>query len=381
MDFSLAPAQEELQAAVIEFARGELNDALRERDHASVFSREGFRKCAEFGVQGLPVPPEYGGQGEGLTTTIAVMEGLGYGCRDAGLLFSINASMWTNSIPILVFGSEEQKRKYLPPLCRGELVGANGGSEPEAGSDIFSLRTRAVRDGDHYVLDGSKTYVTNAQVADLIVTYATLNREWGLTGICAFVVERGMPGLRVGGELHKMGLRTSPMAEVFFEGCRVPAANLLGRAGRGAAVFNCAMEWERGCILATCLGAMRRQLEQCIAHARERKQFGHAIGDFQSVSNRIVDMKLRLDAARMLVYRIGWLKDAGKPAELEAAEAKLFTSEAFVQSSLDAVRTFGGYGFMSEAEVERDVRDAIGSLFSSGTSDIQRNIIARKLGL
>jgi alkylation response protein AidB-like acyl-CoA dehydrogenase len=381
LDFGLTPAQEELQAAVIEFAKRELNDGLRERDHASLFSHEGWRRCAEFGIHALPIPPAYGGQGEGLTTTIAVMEGLGYGCRDAGLLFSINASLWTNSIPILAFGSEEQKQKYLPGLCRGELIGANGGSEPGAGSDIFGLRTRAVRDGDHYVLEGSKTYVTNAQVADLIVTYATLNREWGLTGICAFVVERGTRGLRIGGELHKMGLRTSPMAEVFFEDCRVPAANLLGRAGRGAAVFNCAMEWERGCILATCLGAMRRQLEQCIEYAGERKQFGRTIGEFQSVSNRIADMKLRLDAARLLVYRIGWLKDAGRTAELEAAIAKLFTSEAFVQSSLDAMRTFGGYGFMTELEVERDARDAIGSLFSSGTSDIQRNIIARKLGL
>ena len=381
MDFALTPAQSELQGAVIEFARGELNDRLRERDHGSIFSADGWRKCADFGIQGLPIPPEYGGQGADLTTTIAVMEGLGYGCRDAGLLFSINASMWTNAIPILAFGSEEQKRRYLPPLCRGELIGANGGSEPEAGSDIFSLRTRAVRDGDHYVLDGAKTYVTNAQVADLIVTYATVDRSYGLHGITAFVVERGTPGLRILGELHKMGLRTSPMAEVAFEGVRVAVANRLGREGRGAAVFNCAMEWERGCILATCLGAMRRQLEQCIDHARTRKQFGHAIGDFQSVSNRIADMRLRLDAARMLVYRIGWLKDRGQPSELEAAMAKLYTSEAFVQSSLDAVRTFGGYGFMTEAEIERDVRDAIGSLFSSGTSDVQRNIIATKLGL
>jgi hypothetical protein len=162
---------------------------------------------------------------------------------------------------------------------------------------------------------------------------------------------------------------------------RVPVANRLGREGRGAAVFNCAMDWERGCILATCLGAMRRQLEQCIDYARTRKQFGKTIAGFQSVSNRIADMRVRLDAARFLVYRIGWLKDRGEPSELEAAMAKLYTSEAFVQSSLDAVRTFGGYGFMTETEVERDVRDAIGSLFSSGTSDIQRNIIATKLGL
>jgi hypothetical protein len=381
MDFSLTPAQQELQNAATLFARGELNDALRARDAASEFSRASWDACARFGVHALPVPVEHGGQGADLTSTIAVMEGLGYGSGDAGLLFSINASLWTNTIPLLQFGSAEQKARYLPPLTRGEWIGANAGSEPEAGSDIFGLRTRAVRDGDHYVLTGAKTWVTNAQVADLFVVYATLDPAFGLMGITAFLVERGTPGLEVGGALHKMGLRTSPMAEVFLDGVRVPVANRLGREGRGAAVFNCAMDWERGCILAACLGAMRRQLERCVEHAKTRRQFGRAIGEFQSVSNRIADMKTRLDAARLLVYRIGWLKDRGQPSELEAALAKLFVSEAYVQSSLDAMRTFGASGYMQELEIERDARDAIGSLFSSGTSDIQRNIVAKKLGL
>ena len=381
MDFSLTPAQQELQNAAIEFAKGELNDSLRERDAKSEFSREGWRKCAAFGVHSLPVPAAFGGQGADLTTTIAVMEGLGYGSKDAGLLFSINASLWTNTIPLLSFGTDEQKARFLPQLCRGDWIGANGGSEPEAGSDIFSLRTRAVRDGGDYVLNGSKTWVTNAQVADLFVVYATLDPAYGLMGITAFLVERATPGLRVGGDLHKMGMRTSPMAEVFLDDARVPAANRLGREGRGAAVFNCAMDWERGCILAACLGGMRRQLEHCIDYAKTRKQFGKSIGEFQSVTNRITDMKMRLDAARLLVYRIGWLKDRGQPSELEAALAKLFTSEAYVQSSLDAMRTFGATGYMQESEIERETRDAIGSLFSSGTSDIQRNIVAKKLGL
>ncbi|MBM4385604.1 MAG: acyl-CoA dehydrogenase family protein [Deltaproteobacteria bacterium] len=381
MDFSLTPAQLELQNAAIDFARGELNDALRERDAASQFSREGWRKCAEFGVHALPVPTAHGGQGADLTTTIAVMEGIGYGSTDAGLLFSINASLWTNTIPLLQFGSGEQKARFLPKLTRGDWIGANLGSEPEAGSDIFGLRTRAVRDGDAYVLAGAKTWATNAPVADLFVVYATLDPALGLMGITAFLLEKGTPGLRIGGELHKMGLRTSPMAEVFLDDVRVPVTNRLGREGRGAAVFNCAMDWERGCILATCLGAMRRQLERCIDYAKTRRQFGKAIAEFQSVTNRIADMKTRLDAARLLVYRIGFLKDRGLPSEAEAAQAKLFTSEAFVQNSLDAMRTLGAYGYMQEAELERETRDAIGSLFSSGTSDIQRNIIAKKLGL
>ncbi|MGE3841304.1 MAG: acyl-CoA dehydrogenase family protein, partial [Vicinamibacterales bacterium] len=257
----------------------------------------------------------------------------------------------------------------------------NGASEPEAGSDIFSMRTRAVREGDHYVLTGTKTFVTNAQVADLVVAYATVDPKLGATGITAFIVERGTAGMTVGRPLNKMGLRTSPMAELVFDGCRVPVANRLGREGRGVQVFECSMEWERGCILATCLGVMRRQLETCIAHVRARKQFGRSIGKFQSVANRIVDMKVRLDTCRPLVYRVGSLKDQNRPARMEAAMAKLYVSECFVRSSQDAVQIFGGYGYMTEQEVERDLRDSIGSTIYSGTNDIQRNIIASSLGL
>jgi hypothetical protein len=243
------------------------------------------------------------------------------------------------------------------------------------------MRTRATRDGDDYVLNGTKTFVTNATVADLVVAYATVDPRLGATGVTAFIIERGTPGMTVTRPLDKMGLRTSPMAEIVFEDCRVPVGNRLGREGRGAQVFDSSMEWERGCILATCLGVMRRQLEACIAHARSRKQFGRAIGKFQSVANRIVDMRVRLDTCRPLVYRIGWLKDQNRPATQEAAIAKLHVSTAFVQSSLDAVQVFGGYGYMTEQEIERDLRDAVGSTIYSGTNDIQRNIIAASLGL
>jgi alkylation response protein AidB-like acyl-CoA dehydrogenase len=381
MDFFLTREQLELQANAIEFARKELNEDMIERDRASAFSREAWRKCAEFGVMALPIPEQYGGHGSDLLTTIAVMEGLGYGCRDHGLLFSINAHLWTNSIPILLYGSEEQKQKYLPALCDGRLIGANGASEPESGSDIFSMRTRCVRDGDHYVLNGAKMFVTNAPVADLIVAYATLDPAYGEMGICAFIVERDFPGVSVSRKIEKMGLRTSPMGEVVFQDCRVPVGNRLGREGRGAPIFNCSMEWERSCILANCLGSMRRQVEECVRYARQRKQYGKPIGKFQSVANRIVDMKLRLEAARPLVYRIGLIKQQGKNADMEAAMAKLFVSEAYVQSCLDAVQIHGGYGFMTESQFERDLRDSVGGTLYSGTSEIQRNIIARCLGL
>jgi alkylation response protein AidB-like acyl-CoA dehydrogenase len=377
----LQPEQAELQKAAIDFARASLGRDMIARDRDETFDRDAWMRCAEFGVLGLPIPKEYGGQGLGLTDLLAVMEGLGYGTRDQGLLFSLNAHLWTNSIPILIYGTPEQRQRYLPGLCDGTLIGANAASEPDAGSDIFGMRTRATRDGERYVLSGTKTFVTNAPVADLFVAYATIDPALGPMGVTAFIVETGTPGLTVSRKLDKMGLRTSPMAEVIFADCAVPRANRLGREGRGAQVFECSMEWERGSILANCLGVMRRQLDECIKHAQTRKQFGKPIGKYQSVANRIVDMKVRLDTCRLLVYRIGALKDANRDAAMEAAVAKLHVSDCYVRSSLDAIQVFGGYGYMTEQQIERDLRDAVGSSIYSGTSEIQRNIIARQLGL
>jgi alkylation response protein AidB-like acyl-CoA dehydrogenase len=223
--------------------------------------------------------------------------------------------------------------------------------------------------------------VTNAPVADLFVAYATVDPALGTMGITGFIIEKDTPGFQVSRKLEKLGLRTSQMAEVTLNDCRVAEGQRLGREGRGASVFESSMEWERGCILASCLGVMRRQLQECVEHARSRKQFGKSIGKFQSVANRLVDMKVRLDTCRPLVYRIGVLKDAKKDATVEAAVAKLYVSESFVKSCLDAVQIFGGYGYMTEQQVERDLRDSIGSTLYSGTSEIQRNIIARGLGL
>jgi alkylation response protein AidB-like acyl-CoA dehydrogenase len=377
----LTAEQQKLQDAAIEFARASLAGDMIGRDREAHFDRDAWKHCAEFGVLGMPIPQELGGLGLGLSELLAVMEGLGYATRDQGLLFSLNAHLWTNSIPILVYGTDDQKRRYLPRLCDGTLIGANAASEPDAGSDVFAMRTRAVKAGDHYVLNGTKTFVTNAPVADLFVAYATVNPALGAMGVTGFIVERDTPGLVISRKLDKMGLRTSPMAEVIFDDCRIPVGQRLGREGRGAEVFECSMEWERGCILASCLGVMRRQLEDCVAHARARKQFGKPIGKFQSVANRLVDMRVRLDTCRPLVYRIGTLKDTNRDATVQAAVAKLHVSDSFVKSSLDAVQVFGGYGYMTEQQVERDLRDSVGSTLYSGTSEIQRNIIARGLGL
>ena len=377
----LTEEQLKLQKAAAAFARESLTSNMIARDRESHFDREAWRRCADFGVLGMPIPQEYGGLGLGLTELLAVMEGLGRGTRDQGLLFSLNAHLWTNPIPILLYGTAEQRQKYLPPLCDGTLIGANAASEPDSGSDVFSMRTRATRDGDFYVLNGSKTFVSNAPIADLFVAYATVNPALGSMGITGFIIERDTPGLTVSPHLEKMGLRTSPMAEVIFDNCRIPVSQRLGREGRGVAVFECSMEWERGCILASCLGVMERQLEDCVAHARARKQFGKSIGKFQSVANRLVDMRVRIDTCRPLIYRIGVLKDRGLDATTEAAIAKLYVSESYVKSCLDAVQIFGGYGYMTEQQVERDLRDSVSSTLYSGTSEIQRNIIAKGLGL
>jgi alkylation response protein AidB-like acyl-CoA dehydrogenase len=381
MDLSFSDEQLALKASAIEFASKELNHHLRERDQAGEFSRDAWRACARFGLQGLPVPEEFGGSGADILTTVLVMEGLGYGCRDNGLIFSLNAHMWTIELPLLKFGTPEQKRAYLPGLVSGDLIGVHAMTEADSGSDAFSMQTRAERRGDRYILNGSKLYITNAPVADVVVVFATLHPGRGFSGACAFLVEKGTPGFSVSRSLDKMGLRTSPMGEIILNDCEIPATNRLGKEGAGFAIFNSSMEWERSCILASAVGAMQRQMENCIKYAQTRRQFGEPIGKFESISNKIAEMYLRIEAARLLIYKVAWLKQRGKSAMAEAAAAKVFTSEAWVQSSLDAIQIHGAYGYMNEAEIERDLRDSVAGKIYSGTSEIQRLIIARTLGL
>jgi alkylation response protein AidB-like acyl-CoA dehydrogenase len=381
MDFSWSDDQLAFKDAVVEFARQQLNHDIIERDRDSRYSRELWKECAKFGIQGLPFPEEYGGGNADILTTMLTMEGMGYGCKDNGLIFGLNAQMWAVQMPILTFGTDEQKRKYLPGLIGGDLVGAHGISEPDSGSDAFSLRTRAQKVDGGYVLNGTKTFVTNGPMADLHLVFATVDPARKMMGVTGFLVETGTPGFVIGPKIDKMGLRTSPMSELILTDCFLPESSRLGREGIGSRIFGDAMEWERACILGSHLGAMQRLIERCVEHSRDRKQFGESIGRFQSVSNRIVDMKVRLETARLLLYKVAWLKKTGKPAVMEAALAKLYLSEAFVQSGLDAVRTMGGYGYTTEYEVERDFRDSIGGILYSGTSDIQRNIIARLMGL
>ncbi|HET8679146.1 MAG TPA: acyl-CoA dehydrogenase family protein, partial [bacterium] len=234
MDFSLSQEQRELYSAVVRFAQQELNDDLAQRDRQGEFARRLWTKCAEFGIQGLPVSEQYGGSGRDALTTVVALEALGYACRDNGLLFSLNAQMWSFELPLLKFGREDQKQRYLPRLCDGSMIGGQAMTEPESGSDAFGLRTTAERKGDRYVLHGSKTFVTNGPVADAFLIFARTDREKGFAGISGFLVDRDTAGLSVSGQAHKMGLRTSPMGDVVLDGCEVSSDHLLGSPGAGS---------------------------------------------------------------------------------------------------------------------------------------------------
>jgi alkylation response protein AidB-like acyl-CoA dehydrogenase len=381
VDFSWTEEQIKFRQNVIQFAQQELQGNLVDLDWREEFNREGWQKCGEFGLIGLPIPQQYGGSEADILTTIYGLEALGYGCKDNGLIFALNAQIWACEIPILTFGSEAQKQKYLPKLCKGELIGAHAASEPDAGSDIYSLKTTAQRQGDTYILNGTKNWVTNGPVADLNIVFANVAPEKGKRGITGFLVEKDFPGVVMNRKISKMGLRTTQLGELVLENCEVSVENRLGQEGAGLAIFNHSMEWERGFILASAIGTMERLMETCLQYAKKRQQFGQAIGKFQLISSKIVEMKLRLETARNLLYKMGWLKQIKKSAILEAAMVKLYISESWVQTCLDAIQIHGGYGYLTELELERELRDALGSKVYSGTSEIQYQIIAQMIGL
>jgi alkylation response protein AidB-like acyl-CoA dehydrogenase len=379
MQFDWTDEQLALKKAVQDFARSELSRRDDGRK-ADTLWREGWKKCANFGVLGLYFPEAYGGQAAGGLATALAMETLGTVCPDAGLLFALSAQMWSVQMPIWRFGSDAQKSRYLPALINGSLIGAHGMSEPESGSDAFSLQTRAIPDGDSYLLNGSKTFVTSAPDADLFVIFARLENRPGLFGLTAFLVERSW-GVRVGTPIHKMGLNGAPMAELYLDECRVPKENRLGGEGQGARIFTDSMEWERTYILAWQIGVMERQIAEAVWYARERKLSGKPISGFQAVSHRIADMKIRLEAARWLLYRAAWLKSEGRTVSMESAVAKVYAAEAAVASALDAIQMHGGYGYATDTGIECALRDAVGGRIYSGTSEVLRNIISHELGL
>jgi alkylation response protein AidB-like acyl-CoA dehydrogenase len=383
MDFAWSEKELAYRQKVIEFADLELNKDMLERDRGSVFRRDLWQRCADFGIQAMSVPALYTAatQDTGFLTAMLAMEALGYACKDNGLTFALNAQMWTVQLPIVHFGSEEQKQKYLPGFCDGSLIGAHAITEAGSGSDTYSMQTVAEKQPGGYLLNGRKTMITCGPLANVALVFATIDPGLGKWGVTAFLVERETAGFDCGPEKEKMGLRTAPLCDLLFENCFVPEANRLGPEGSGVSLSTSFLEWERCCILASQLGAMERQLEECIKFAKKREQFGQAIGKFQSVANRVVEMRLRLETSRLLLYKVAWLKQTEQPAMLEAALLKLHLSECFLHSSLDAIRIHGGRGYLSEYEIERELRDAVGGTIYAGTSDIQRNIVAGLLGL
>ncbi|HXY19261.1 MAG TPA: acyl-CoA dehydrogenase family protein [Gemmatimonadales bacterium] len=382
MDFSPTPEQRTLREEIVRFAQKELNAGLIERDREQTFSRELWLKCGEIGLQGLPVPEEYGGAGMDSLTTAIALEALGYGCRDSGLVFSVCAHLLSCVVPIWKHGNEEQRRRYLPGLCNGTLIGVHAMTEPGSGSDAFNLATSAVADRDGFRINGTKTFISNGPVADVVIVFTVTDKTKGFHGgVTAFLVDKGTAGFRTSQKIEKMGLRTSPFGELVFEDAWVPATAVLGTVGGGAGMFTNSMDWERVCLFASHVGTMERLLEQAVQYARTRSQFGQPIGKFQAISHKIADMKVRLEAARLLTYRAAWQLERSKAVSLDAAMAKLFVSEALTQTSLDVLQVHGGYGYCVEYEVERAVRDALGATLYSGTSEMQRTIIARWLGL
>ncbi|RJS23220.1 acyl-CoA dehydrogenase [Corallococcus sp. H22C18031201] len=381
MDFAWAPEDARMKSDAAAFGRERLAFDVGALDRDGTFNHEGWRRAAEFGVLGLSLPRRYGGAERPLLTTVQAMEGLGLGCTDNGLWFALGAHLWACAWPILLVGTEEQKERYLPSLARGVRVGSHAMTEPEAGSDVAALRTTATRRGAGYVLQGRKVFVTNGPVADLTVVFATVDPARRREGLTAFLVERGQPGLHLERTVSKMGLRTASMGELRLDGCEVPVSQRLGEEGAGLPLFAQLMEYERGLILAPALGVMERILERCVRHARERRQFERRIGDFQAVSTKLVEMRLRLETARGLLYRFAWLKQQGRSAMLEASLVKLHVSEAWVQTCLDAMQVHGGQGYLTETGLEREARDALGSRIFSGTSEIQRDLVARMMGL
>ena len=377
MDFLLTSEQTERQRRIRDWAERSLNDGLEVRDRTQTFNREAWRTSAQLGLLGLIAPSRYGGAELDAVSAMAALDALGRGSRDNGFNFALNAHLWGCVNPLAAFGTEEQKVAYLPRLTGGEWIGALAATEPEAGSDIFGLRTRATKHNDVYVIDGAKTLITNAPIADLLLVLATLDPARGAFGITAFLVERGTPGLRANERLDKMGLSTAMMGKVELDACAVPARNRLGPEGGGLAIFNHAMEWERGFIMGVAAGAMERQLAACLAYARERRQFDQPIAKFPAIADRLVEMRIRLETSRLLLFRFAWLKREARAASAEAAMTKLSVSEAWVRSCEDAMRIYGGHGYLTQSGIERDLRDALGSLYYSGTAEMQRQIVAR----
>jgi alkylation response protein AidB-like acyl-CoA dehydrogenase len=350
-----------------------------EDDAASVFPREKWELIRETGVLRLPFDTQWGGLGHDALTLVYVLENLGYGCRDSGLLFSVATQIVSVALPLQRFASDALKERYLSRLIDGSILGAHAISEPGAGSDATAMSTTATEEGDSFVLNGQKAFCTSGPVADVITVYAKVGE--GATGITAFLVPTDTPGITVGEPIPKMGLNTSPIGELQFEDCRVPKENIIGKPGAGFFILEHVMTWEILCIFIMMVGEMQHRMERCIQYAKSRTQFGSPIASNQYIAGKIVDQKIGVETSRKHLYDTARRFAARRNVTAEVSMCKLITSEANLASALAAVQIFGGRGYMREAGLEKDLRAAVGAPIYSGTNEMQRVRVASMLGL
>lgn len=379
MEFDFTDEQKAFAKSVQEFTEKEIAPGAKEREESTEFPHEAWKKLADFGLLGLPVPEEYGGGGADAVTTTLANEVVARYCQDFDLMIKWGSHTMICAMPIAVLGNEEQKRRYLPDLCEGTRIGAFALTEPEAGSDATAMKSKAVRDGDSYILNGNKIYISNAPHADVFFTFAKTAGEDGGEGISNFIVESGFPGFVRGKPLRIYTPSAgSDVGEIAFDDCRVPAKNLVGEEGQGFYAMLTSLGWER-LAFAGFLGGMARNLDDCIAYAKERQAFGRPIAKFQLIQAKLADMAVELEAARLITYKLAWMFDTGQVIHMQAAIAKLFVTEAALRNALEAVQVFGGYGCMTEENVGRSLWAAKASVIGGGTSEIQRIFIARML--
>jgi butyryl-CoA dehydrogenase len=377
MDFTLTREQEMLRETVRAFADEVLKPRAAGLDRSREFPLDNYRRCAELGLCGMMVPEAYGGAGfDGVSYVIGIEE-VSRACASTGVILSVNNSLFC--APILRHGSEAQKMKYLAPHARGERIGAYCLTEPQAGSDAGALRTLARRKGNTYVLSGNKVFVTNGVAAHTFIVYATLDPALRHKGICAFIVEREFPGLRLGKAEHKMGITCSGSVEIVLDQCEVPAENLLGNEGEGFKIAMGTLDGGRIGIAAQAIGIASAALEESLAYSRSREAFGRPIADFQAIQWKLADMATEIEAARLLAYRAAWTRDNRDRCSLETSMAKLFASEACMRAAKEGVQIHGGYGYINEYTVERLFRDAKITEIYEGTSEVQRLVISKEI--
>ncbi|WP_249869350.1 acyl-CoA dehydrogenase [Oceanobacillus saliphilus] len=377
MNFKLTEEQEMLRKMVRDFAEKEVQPTAAERDEEERFDREIFDKMAELGLTGIPWPEEYGGIGADYVSYCIAVEELSRVCASTGVTLSAHLSL--ASWPIYKYGNEAQKKNFLTRLATGESLGAYALSEPGAGSDVVSMKTTAKDDGEHYILNGNKVWITNGGVADIYIVFAKTDADAKHKGISAFIVEKGTEGFAFGKKEKKLGIRSSPTTELIFENCRIPKENMLGKEGEGFKIAMSTLDGGRNGIAAQALGIAQGAMDAAVEYAKGREQFGKPIANNQGISFKLADMATEIEAARLLTYQAAWLESEGLPYGKASAMSKLYAGDAAMRITVEAVQVFGGYGYTKDYPVERYMRDAKITQIYEGTNEIQRLVIGRML--